>query len=64
MNRAGSEGSMDRFVPYEKLSKKAQKEFNAKKRSDWGLCNPATRQEENRKAYKRHAKHRNNNPEE
>lgn len=49
---------MEKFVPYEKMSKKAQKELNSKKRSDWGLCNPATKQEENKKAYRRHDKHR------
>ncbi len=49
---------MEKFVPYEKMSKKAQKALDAKKRSDWGLCHPATRQEENKKAYKRHDKHK------
>lgn len=52
---------MEKFVPYEKMSKKAQKELNSKKRSDWGLCNPATKQEENKKAYRRHDKHRKPN---
>ncbi len=49
---------MEKFVPYEKMSKKARKEHDAKKRSDWGLCNPVTRQEENKKAYRRHDKHK------
>lgn len=47
-----------KFVPYAKLSKKAQKELNQQKRADWGLVRPATRIAENPKAYKRHAKHR------
>ncbi len=60
-----SEGQlMEKFVPYEKMSKKAQKELNAKKRGDWGICNPVTRQEENKKAYRRHDKHKKINPEE
>lgn len=49
---------MEKFVPYDKMSKKAKRELDLKKRSTWGNVNPATRQEENRKAYKRHAKHR------
>lgn len=49
---------MIKFVPYEKLSKKAKKELNSKKRSDWGDIRPGTRIEENPKAYKRHNKHR------
>ncbi len=44
---------MERFVPYEKMSKRMQKEFNKKQRRDWGLTNPATRKEKNAKAYNR-----------
>lgn len=47
-----------KFIPYEKLSKKAQKELNLKKRSGWGELSPAMKIEKNPKAYKRHAKHR------
>ena len=47
-----------KFIPYEKLSKKAQKELNQKKRSGWGELNPAMKIEKNSKAYKRHEKHR------
>ncbi|MBQ7002745.1 MAG: hypothetical protein IJN11_02635 [Oscillospiraceae bacterium] len=49
---------MEKFVPYEKMSKKAKKELDARRRGDWGLCHPASRQEENRKAYRRHEKHK------
>lgn len=48
-----------KFVPYEKLSKKAQKALNQKKRADWGLVRPATQVEKSVKAYQRHAKHKN-----
>lgn len=44
---------MEKFVPYEKLSKKKQKELNAKKRGTWGAFNPVTRKPENPKAYNR-----------
>lgn len=30
----------EKFVPYEKLSKKKKKELNKKKRGDWGSVNP------------------------
>jgi len=49
---------MQKFVPYQKLSKKARKELDKKRRSDWGLVRPGTRTEPNPKAYKRHAKHK------
>lgn len=44
---------MHAFVPYEKLSKKQQKEINRKKRATWGTVNPVTRKVENAKAYNR-----------
>jgi hypothetical protein len=34
---------MNRFIPYEKLSKKKQRELNARKRSGWAGLNPVTR---------------------
>ena len=43
---------MEKFVPYEKLSKKKKKELNAKRRQTWGI-NPVTRRPENPKAYNR-----------
>lgn len=47
-----------KFVTYEKLSKKARRELDLKKRSDWGAVRPATRIEKNLKAYRRHEKHK------
>lgn len=44
---------MEKYIPYEKLSKKKQKEWNAKKRSTWGGFDPTTRKPENSKAYNR-----------
>ena len=44
---------MEKFVPYEKMSKRKQRVFNQKQRRDWGLTNPATRKEKNVKAYDR-----------
>lgn len=44
---------MQNFTPYEKLSKKAKRERNAKQRSTWGALNPVTRKPESPKAYNR-----------
>ena len=44
---------MEKFVPFEKLSKKEQKKLNALKRRDWNGINPVTRKSENPKAYNR-----------
>ena len=44
---------MEKFIPYEKLSKKKQRELNAMKRGTWGDFNPVTRKPENPKAYNR-----------
>jgi hypothetical protein len=44
---------MERFVPYEKMSKKQQKAVDAKRRGSWGGLNPVTRKPENPKAYNR-----------
>ena len=44
---------MEKFIPYEKLSKKKQRELDAKKRGSWGGLNPVTRKPENPKAYNR-----------
>jgi hypothetical protein len=43
----------DKFVPQDKMSKKAQKELNNKKRGTWGNTNPVTRVQPNKKAYDR-----------
>ena len=44
---------MEKFVPYKKLSKKKQRELNAKKRGGWGGLEPITRRPDNPKAYNR-----------
>ena len=44
---------MEKFIPYEKLSKKKKRELNALKRKTWGNVNPVTRRPENPKAYNR-----------
>ncbi len=43
---------MEKFIPYEKLSKKKRRELNAQKRTVWTI-NPVTRKPENPKAYNR-----------
>ena len=43
---------MEKFVPYEKLSKKKKRERNAGQRGKWSIS-PVTRRPENPKAYKR-----------
>lgn len=44
---------MEKFIPYNKLSKKAKKAINDSKRRDWGTLSPVTRKEANPKAYNR-----------
>lgn len=44
---------MKKHVPFEKLSKKQQREINAARRGSWGAVNPVTRKPENSKAYNR-----------
>ena len=43
---------MEKFIPYEKLSKKKKRELDAGKRTLWTIS-PATRKPENPKAYNR-----------
>jgi len=50
---------LERFISKEKLSKKAQKELNAKKRYTWGALNPVTRKVANKKTYNRKKVHWN-----
>lgn len=50
---------MEKFVSFEKMSKKEQKKLNAEKRRDWNGINPVSRVvPDNKKAYKRNPKHR------
>ncbi|MBR5165834.1 MAG: hypothetical protein IKW87_09820 [Ruminococcus sp.] len=49
---------MEKFVSYDKLSKKEKKKLDSAKRRDWQGLNPVTRvADENKKAYKRKLKH-------
>jgi hypothetical protein len=43
--------SMDKFIPKEKLSKKAKRELAKAQRQTWGGLSPVTRKPENPKAY-------------
>ncbi len=43
---------MEKFIPYEKLSKKKKRELDAARRTVWTI-NPVTRKPENPKAYNR-----------
>lgn len=44
---------MEKFIPINKKSKKAQKEYYAKKRNTWGELNPMMRTMANGKGYNR-----------
>ena len=43
---------MEKFIPYEKLSKKKKRELDAGRRTVWTVS-PVTRKPENPKAYNR-----------
>ena len=44
---------MERFIPYEKLSKKEKRKLDQARRQTWGDLNPVTRKPENSRAYNR-----------
>lgn len=44
---------MEKFVPYEKLSKKEKKKRDTQRRGTWGELNPVTRKPANSRAYNR-----------
>ena len=44
---------MEKFIPYEKLSKKEKRKMDLAKRQTWGELNPVTRKPQNNKAYNR-----------
>lgn len=44
---------MEKFIPYEKLSKKKQRELDKMARGSWNGLNPVTRKPANSKAYNR-----------
>lgn len=53
---------MDKFIPYEKQSKKRKKAADREKRTIWTM-NPVTRKPENPKAYnRRKALYRDDDP--
>jgi hypothetical protein len=44
---------MDKFIPYEKLSKKKRRERDKQQRLGWGALSPVTRKPPASKAYQR-----------
>ena len=48
---------MEKFVPYEKMSKKEKRKLDIAKRHDWNGLNPVTRIAEKEKKYSRKVKH-------
>jgi len=42
---------MEKFISYEKLSKKEKRKIDQARRQTWGQLNPVTRKPENSKAY-------------
>lgn len=44
---------MVKFIPFAKLSKKAQQAINQSKRKSWGNIDPVTKRPTNSKAYNR-----------
>ena len=44
---------MEKYIPYEKLSKKEKRKVDAMRRNTWGGMNPVTRKPTNSKTYKR-----------
>ena len=49
---------MDKFIPYEKLSKKEKRRLDSKKRRTWGGSDPSTRVIRSKKTYTRKQKHK------
>ena len=44
---------MEKFIPYEKRSKKEQRRWNNARRGGWGAVKPVTRAPKNSRAYDR-----------
>lgn len=44
---------MEKYIPYEKLSKKEKRKIDSCRRKTWGNLNPVTRKPVNSKAYNR-----------
>ena len=47
------EETMEKFIPYEKRSKKEKRKQDLARRQAWGGLNPVTRKPENSRAYNR-----------
>ena len=52
---------MEKFIPYDKLSKKKKRELAAQRRGSWGMS-PVTRKPTNRKAYDRRKARQTDDP--
>ena len=50
---------MEKFIPYEKLSKREKKRLDAMRRGSWGGLNPVTRRPDNPRAYNRARQRKN-----
>lgn len=44
---------MEKYIPYERLSKKEKRKLDSTKRGTWGERSPVTRKPQNSKAYNR-----------
>ena len=44
---------MEKYIPYEKLSKKEKRKLDSAKRGTWGQISPVTRKPQSSKAYNR-----------
>ena len=44
---------MEKYIPYEKLSKKEKRKLDLARRNTWGELDPVTRRPQNSKAYNR-----------
>ena len=44
---------MEKYIPYEKLSKKEKRKLDSAKRGTWGEINPVTRKAQNSRGYNR-----------
>ena len=44
---------MEKYIPYEKLSKKEKRRLDSARRGTWGGISPVTRKPRNSKAYNR-----------
>lgn len=53
---------MERFIPEEKMSKKARRALYSVRRKNWGTLNPVTKKEESKKIYNRKRMRKEENP--